>query len=66
LISTPPLLILRRACGDVSSERGREDSPPRDIALDNGAALLAEDEIEISTDDTHEDIAPALRAKRRA
>ncbi len=53
------------ARGDASSKRALEEreSLPWDIELDKGAALPAE--IEISSDYTDEDIAPALRAKRR-
>ncbi|KAF8259041.1 restriction endonuclease type II-like protein [Lactarius quietus] len=48
----------------ASAKRARE-SPPWDIELDEDAAASSRDEIEISSDDTDTDIAPALRAKRR-
>ncbi|KAI9446969.1 DNA repair protein rad10 [Lactarius psammicola] len=49
------------------AKRAREEreSPPWDIEIDEGAPLPSGDEIEISSDDTDADIAPALRAKRR-
>ena len=53
------------------AKRAREErqSPPWDIELDEDAALpsSSRNEIanEISSDDMDEDIAPALRAKRR-
>ncbi|KAH9054688.1 restriction endonuclease type II-like protein [Lactarius vividus] len=46
------------------AKRARE-SPPWDIEVVEGAPLPSVDEIEISSDDSDADIAPALRAKRR-
>ncbi|KAI9433223.1 restriction endonuclease type II-like protein [Lactarius indigo] len=45
--------------------RKERESPPWDIEVDEGAPLPSGDEIEISSDDSDIDIAPALRAKRR-
>ncbi len=51
---------------DPAPARGdaREGEPTVGHRAQQGIALPAEDEIEISPDDTDEDIAPALRAKR--
>ncbi|KAH9169802.1 restriction endonuclease type II-like protein [Lactarius sanguifluus] len=45
--------------------RDERESPPWDIEVDEGAPLPSGDEIEIISDDSDVDIAPALRAKRR-
>ena len=52
------------AHGDALSRRRCEEwgNLPWDIKLDKGAALPAEDGVEISSDNTNENIAPAPRA----